>query len=252
MSDDPEMIAEMARIRKRVLEYPAFVEGLGLGLDEVTFWGSTPQPLRPLHRMLRALAGSCTNQPVTYQRGCAEPHLEGRRGYSPSGRIWRTSRERPLYRPSTLCVAVGIDWPGLRAPDPSLAWRTDEPVLALLRAVRQSPALPLLECLIVIRQSVPEPVTLMEVAGAWNEEYRSWLMNRCSEDEDAYVIDRDDYGTLIEIPAAREHIRAVKVTCPTTGRRYLLRVPPTVTTAHEAVAWTFRLAADEYRPTVQS
>ncbi len=35
-------------------------------------------------------------------------------------------------------------------------------------------------------------------------------------------------------------------------REYFLRVPPTVRTAREAVAWTFGLAADAYRPVNES
>lgn len=40
---------------------------------------------------------------------------------------------------------------------------------------------------------------------------------------------------------------------PDSGRRrYFLCVPPTTRTAHEAVAWTFRLRPKEYRPNVES
>lgn len=35
-------------------------------------------------------------------------------------------------------------------------------------------------------------------------------------------------------------------------KEYILRVPPTVRTAHEAVAWTFGLEAEDYRPTIES
>ncbi len=37
-----------------------------------------------------------------------------------------------------------------------------------------------------------------------------------------------------------------------TFKRYLLRVPPHVTTARAAVAWTFGVSARDYAPTVQS
>jgi hypothetical protein len=33
-----------------------------------------------------------------------------------------------------------------------------------------------------------------------------------------------------------------------TDREYYLRVPPTIQTVEEAVAWTFGLTAGEYRP----
>ena len=35
-------------------------------------------------------------------------------------------------------------------------------------------------------------------------------------------------------------------------KTYFLRVPPTITTAREAVAWTFALGAGEYRPAVET
>lgn len=109
-------------------------------------WWPHSGPLWPLHRMIRALAGmptSPTGNAVDYRRGCAEPH------------------RLQLHRH---WAVVGIDWPGLHTPDPSLAWRSDAP-----------PA----QRLIVIRQSVPAPVTLHEVANARNEEYRAWLLSQC-------------------------------------------------------------------------
>ena len=45
---------------------------------------------------------------------------------------------------------------------------------------------------------------------------------------------------------------AVLVKCPSTGRNYVLRVPPSIRTAREAVAWTFNIAADKYQPIAQS
>ena len=38
----------------------------------------------------------------------------------------------------------------------------------------------------------------------------------------------------------------VKVKDSTTGEIYLLRVPPTMKTCKEAVAWTFGMTAEEY------
>jgi len=35
-------------------------------------------------------------------------------------------------------------------------------------------------------------------------------------------------------------------------RRYFLRVPPNVRTAHEAVAWTYGLTAREYEPRIRT
>ncbi len=68
----------------------------------------------------------------------------------------------------------------------------------------------------------------------------------------AKTLHDDTTGTLIEIATAAEPIRAVRVICPSTGRQYALRVPPTTKTAREAVAWTFGLTADQYQPITQS
>jgi hypothetical protein len=40
--------------------------------------------------------------------------------------------------------------------------------------------------------------------------------------------------------------------CPSTGRDYVLRVPPTMNSAREAVAWTFGMKAEEYQPISQA
>ena len=37
-----------------------------------------------------------------------------------------------------------------------------------------------------------------------------------------------------------------------TRRTYFLRVPPATTSAREAVAWTFGLRGDDYRPSIES
>lgn len=62
----------------------------------------------------------------------------------------------------------------------------------------------------------------------------------------------DETGTLMERKTVSEPIRAVAVACPSTGRRYLLRVPPTTATAKAGVAWTFGLSEADYNLTAQS
>jgi hypothetical protein len=49
-----------------------------------------------------------------------------------------------------------------------------------------------------------------------------------------------------------EHPTYVEVRCPSTGRMYHLRVPPSVRTCMEAVAWTFRETAQTYNPKVET
>lgn len=71
----------------------------------------------------------------------------------------------------------------------------------------------------------------------------------------AHFVDRGPRGILYEValPDDPERVaRYVQVTDPSTGRLYYLRVPRRIATAAEAVAWTFGLTADEYRPSQES
>jgi len=71
-------------------------------------------------------------------------------------------------------------------------------------------------------------------------------------------VQTDGFGRLYRLdPRWNEPIALVEVQNSTpepngSHRRYFLCVPPTVRTAHEAVAWTFRLGPREYRPDVES
>lgn len=72
----------------------------------------------------------------------------------------------------------------------------------------------------------------------------------------AQVLNRDAGGerTLVRVAlAGDEPFVAVSVACSSTGRQYVLRVPPTVETAHAASAW---LAVFDdprrYRPAVEA
>lgn len=63
---------------------------------------------------------------------------------------------------------------------------------------------------------------------------------------------RDPRNMIVDEPVV-----AVEVTNSTpepdgSYKRYMLRVPPNMTTAHEAVAWTFGLRTDEYQPDKES
>jgi hypothetical protein len=67
----------------------------------------------------------------------------------------------------------------------------------------------------------------------------------------ARYVDGGDQGVLyeIELPDDPEEVaRYVQVQDASTDREYYLRVPPTIQTVEEAVAWTFGLTAGEYRP----
>jgi hypothetical protein len=71
----------------------------------------------------------------------------------------------------------------------------------------------------------------------------------------AKPVHEDEFGMLYRtrIRLAREHLAFVRVLNSTpepdgSRREYYLRVPPTVRTAREAVAWTFGMTAAEYVP----
>jgi hypothetical protein len=69
------------------------------------------------------------------------------------------------------------------------------------------------------------------------------------------VIDAGPRGTLYEVELhddPEEVAYYVQVQDTSTARQYYLRVPPIVLTADEAVAWTFGLNTDEYRPAQES
>lgn len=68
------------------------------------------------------------------------------------------------------------------------------------------------------------------------------------------ILDKDgEYElTRIDWHKREEPIYLVKVKCPSTGAFYTLRVPPTMKSVKEAVAWTFDVGADEYMPEIET
>lgn len=70
------------------------------------------------------------------------------------------------------------------------------------------------------------------------------------------AIDTGPRGTLYEVRLPEDDpegvARYVQVQDASTERRYLLRVPPSLQTAAEAVAWTFQVAVEDYRPTQET
>ena len=67
---------------------------------------------------------------------------------------------------------------------------------------------------------------------------------------DYEVIEKSGEQELVKINwhKQEEPLFLVKVRCATTGVFYTLRVPPTMKTVQEAVAWTFGLKPEEYKP----
>lgn len=108
----------------------------------------------------------------------------------------------------------------------------------------------------------PRSVKASTVLGEENVEKRRAYMELLGSSRFAELLDLDikdqcidRFGNLIELyrtrtidQLAREHLQFVKVICPSTGRNYMLCVPPSIATAREAVAWTFGKHPDDYHP----
>ena len=105
----------------------------------------------------------------------------------------------------------------------------------------------------------PETITYQEVLSERNVELRRILLERMGyerfmEQAQAKVIDQDkDPGgdrRLMKVGMeADEDLVCLAVTCPSTGRQYMLRVPPSTRTCHQAAAWIAGFdRADDYRP----
>ncbi len=64
------------------------------------------------------------------------------------------------------------------------------------------------------------------------------------------------YKNIVSAPSGRGSREIslcwVHVVCPSTGREYMLAVPPNTRTAHEGVAWTFGKVPEDYVPGVQT
>lgn len=110
----------------------------------------------------------------------------------------------------------------------------------------------------------PESITTDEITAAQNAEMRRVLlerygMERYIRDTGATKVQADDYGTLYRVTlAGDEDIVMVEVENSTPEpdgefKLYMIRVPPTMQTAREAVAWTFGFTrAMDYAPAVQT
>lgn len=105
----------------------------------------------------------------------------------------------------------------------------------------------------------PETLSHTEILGERNAEIRRVMIERFGyerlfEKAGAEELDRDrDAGgerrlLRVEIPND-EALVCVSVRCPSTGHQFVLRVPPTMSTCRQAVAWTAGFDdPDAYRP----
>jgi hypothetical protein len=108
----------------------------------------------------------------------------------------------------------------------------------------------------------PEWITAKHVLSEENVEVRRVMIERMGMERflleaGASEIHKHDMGDLFSIDLPKDDpegvLRAVRVTDPSTGRIYFLRVPPTISRADDAVAWTFGFeTAKQYRPVVET
>lgn len=109
----------------------------------------------------------------------------------------------------------------------------------------------------------PDSLSVEEILGEQNAELRRVMMERYGydrlfEEAQAEVLDEDqDAGgqrRLLRMPVPDdEDLVCVAVQCPSTGHRFVLRVPPTMRSCHQAIAWTAGFDNPEYyKPEIET
>lgn len=109
----------------------------------------------------------------------------------------------------------------------------------------------------------PGSIKLSRISTEANAELRRTLINiygeaRYLENAGAALIHEDECGQLYQLALkSDEPLCMVKVRNSTpepdgSFKHYFLRVPPNMSTARQAVAWTFQMDEDEYSPQMQS
>jgi hypothetical protein len=113
----------------------------------------------------------------------------------------------------------------------------------------------------IIRQ--PETISVVDIDSERNIEVRRVMMERFGHGRyimgsGAAIIDQDDCGVLYrrefadDEPLVMVEVKDATIQPDGSRRTYLLRVPPNVTSAREAVAWTFGMTGSEYSPDVET
>jgi hypothetical protein len=109
----------------------------------------------------------------------------------------------------------------------------------------------------------PDWITVQYIETEQNAEVRRVMIERFGYERfilesNAQLVHTDECGALyrkeLEGDEALVMVHVVNSTPEPTGesKKYMLRVPPTVQTAREAVAWTFGLKTDEYQPRIET
>jgi hypothetical protein len=109
----------------------------------------------------------------------------------------------------------------------------------------------------------PDLITTDHIAKEENAEVRRVMMERYGYER--YLIDigakreqADDFGELYRVARPGDSdlvmVRVINSTAESDGtfKRYMLRVPPTVKSAHEGVAWTWGARKTQYAPALET
>jgi hypothetical protein len=105
----------------------------------------------------------------------------------------------------------------------------------------------------------PEKIAVSDIEKEGNAEVRRVMIDqfgptRFVQEGGSRLLSEDEFGKLWRKDMLNdEPIVMVEVQNSTpepdgSFKTYFLRVPPTITTAHEAVAWTFDVPVNDYRP----
>jgi hypothetical protein len=98
-----------------------------------------------------------------------------------------------------------------------------------------------------------------DIISCRNTEIRRYLLEeygfeRFFNQLNGYTVHVDEYGELIKFDwhENEEPVMVVKVKDSSTGRNYIIRVPPGMKRAKQAVAWTFGKDENDYNPVIQT
>ncbi|HEY7617500.1 MAG TPA: hypothetical protein VH744_11900, partial [Terriglobales bacterium] len=106
-----------------------------------------------------------------------------------------------------------------------------------------------------------DKLTIKQIISEQNTEVRRVMRNlygteRFMRDAGAQEVDRaDKHGArllAIQLPGDPVEIRVMELTCPSTGNKYMERVPPDVRSAIEGLSWRFNVKPKGYNPEWQT
>jgi len=244
---------------------PSFAFHIPRAVDDALTNAACPDTF--LGRVLAAALGNRRSSPTWLSSVVLAAFAERRRIGSDARDVLRIVRGAgDIFVHTDFWIAA--DRPARRAHDergrlhdaagPAVTWR-DGGGLGFLHGVQ------------VDMRLLTQPLTFADVLRTANAEVRRTLIERYERgdpgrfirdaDADVIAIDYDRLGNRqrllrFELPGDEPYV-AVEVTNATpepdgSHKHYILRVPPTITSCREAVAWTFGMTTREYDPDIET